>query len=240
MRLDTEPGAAVPEKVELDVSTAACALPSEIGRIKVGIFSLRQDVPVRVEEMHSQVLDEREYLVKIRILVIEEDAANAPGLASVRQKEVFVAPALPSWVIGNVGVASTDISDVTVKAHGVLIEQVIGRHVDAATKPPIAIVGFEVTNICVCRRCKRIRRMDDQRHTGRVKAGRRVGQMFCKFGGSRTPNRRHIHRGLFDRTATSDGPAIATTAFGTFPKVIDKMLGAARRFENGTTSLLDL
>ena len=146
----TEASAAVVDEVKLDVAAAAQLLPLLLGWGEGHVLAALDDGHVGGEEGGEAVGDKRKEgllgvlrgggggLEEGGVEVVEEDAADAAGLAAVGQVEVLVAPGLELGVVGGV-VAVAGVLDGLVEVLDVLGEEVAGGQVGAAAEPPVLV-----------------------------------------------------------------------------------------------------
>ena len=101
--LQPEQRAAVVDQVELHVAPAPHQLVLAL-RLGPGLGHAAADDPrERIQERQPDIADEREIGGRIATeVVVEEDPAEAAGLATVRQEEVAVAPRLELRIVGGV------------------------------------------------------------------------------------------------------------------------------------------
>src|SRR4051795_924215 len=135
-RLQAEQGSTVPHQIELDVAPAAVelkvALPLAVGRV----LPVPQDRQVGRQEAVADTALESEAAVESPFLeVVEEDAADPPGLAAMAEEEVLVAPLLVARVdLRTEGLAGG--AGGAMEVDGVLLEAVVGGEIEAAAEPP--------------------------------------------------------------------------------------------------------
>src|SRR5690606_41660700 len=93
-RLQAEMGAAVEHQVELDVAPASVQLELALALAIRRVLAAFHDRQVGVEEAIAHGAHVAEVGLEIALQVVEEQPANAAGLAALLEAEVLVAPAL--------------------------------------------------------------------------------------------------------------------------------------------------
>ena len=262
-RHQAEFGAAVVHEVKLNIAAAAKELPAALLVRALHIRAAAEDGEIRGEECvpggaHKcedsvggpRTVGEarvREALVGCVAEVVEEEPADAAGLAAVRDEEVLVAPRLEAWVQrGAVCVARR--LERRVEVLRVIGVEVRRGEVRAAAEPPrqhFARLGgvrhLEVAIVDVNGRRVRVAWVDDEREArgeegealltvGVVRQGPVVGAHLLDCGGGeQTVYDGDIDASLFeDRGCRSrregnrehGGDAVAT--FGTIPAIAEE------------------
>ena len=142
-RGETKRGAAVMNKVELDVAAAAQLLPFFLLRGEGHVFAPGDEGQVRREKGPSAVLHKAEDLLWVvfrRVEVIEEYSPDAARFFAVRDVEIFVAPTFEARVVALV-VFVAGFFDGLVEMDGVFVEEIGRRQIGSAAKPSGSIVS---------------------------------------------------------------------------------------------------
>lgn len=247
--LETELGASVVDQVELDVAASADLLPLLLLGGVGGVLASSDEREVGGEHGVEAALGHLEAaLGRETVEVVVEDAADATGLAAVRDVEVAVAPGLELRVeVCAEGVERLLVLQVEVA--GVLGVEVAGREVCAAAKPPrlrraVRVDDLEVAVVQVHRGRVRVPRVQHHAQPAREEAHRagcrRLDVLVVVLHPLDGPRRqravhnRHVHPGLLERRPVRKHhrpPAPAVVAAD--PLVRRKLLGL-QRLQPGT------
>ena len=181
------------------------------------------DAAIGLEKSVAHVPNESEDPIEVPIEVVEENAADAPRLSPVLDKEVLVAPLFEPFVVRGV-VPITDRFPDLVEMCGVLVEQVERGQVGASTEPgsnglDSVAEHLQITHVQVHDGDHRARRVEHQRDPGSVEPlgvdletlGQPLGQLAGDLG--------EVHAALLEHVAGGDYPRDPTA-------VADSLVGA--------------
>ncbi|KAI6756477.1 hypothetical protein HG530_012213 [Fusarium avenaceum] len=232
--------ATIVHQVELDVLATSQLLPVLLRLSVRHILALLDDGNVRGEESLETVLDKGESVLAVSlglVKVVEEDAANTTGLASVFVVKVLVAPLFESRVvILIVGVAGSFHR--LVEVDGVLIEEIRWRQVTATTEPPslrgtVGVGRLKVSIVEVhCWRHRVVRVQNHAEACSKEVDRLQVGihsLVVCAhlLNGrlrKRAVNDTHSKAGLLEDIAFLKDAGGTATSIGTLPFVLAKLL----------------
>src|SRR5581483_749939 len=150
--------------------------------------------------------------------VVEEDAANAAGLAAVRQVEVFVAPLLEAGVIDQRLMAAADALPDAVEVDHVLAPGVVGRQVGAAAEPLPRALGEEA-EIGVDGGHQGAARVQHQGDAAGGEVAALAGDLAGELLGHLAEDVGEVDAGLLEEAAISQDARAAAAAAGPLPVV---------------------
>lgn len=171
-RVQPETRASVVDEVELDISAPSQLLPFLFAFRKRHVLSFCDEGEVGGQERRQAVFYEGEELFLFFFFfveVVEEDASDAAGFASVGDVEVLVAPLLEARVVASVVLVAC-LFDCAVEVYSIFVEQIGWCKVRAAAKPPgvaiaLCVHGFEVAVVEVHSWCVGVLRVQDATET---------------------------------------------------------------------------
>src|SRR5262249_52310078 len=123
-------------EIELDVAAAPVELKAALALAPRSALAALHDrqIPAQIVVAHAAHQCERLFEPALGV-VVEEQPADAPCLAAVREEEVLVAGLLEARVeVGPEGLAG--VARLAVPVHAVLVERVVRREVEAPAEPP--------------------------------------------------------------------------------------------------------
>ena len=264
--LQAEDGAAVEHQVELHVpppaieleapfriavgNTAAClhngqvagqeAVPTGLGQPKQLLPAVihHTGLPAEAGSGAIGVLAAIEHTGGI--LVVEEDAADAAGLATVLEVEVFIAPALEHREVAPVN-AVAGLLQGGVEVPSIRQEGVVGGEIGTTAEPPHR-PGFEVAVVEVNGGDVGVTGVKHHGRTGR-KPG--VARGFGSLGQDRRRecfafNFRKVHAPLLQQTALLQHPGAATTTLGAVPTLFQEAALTIHLFQGAADPILQI
>ena len=185
---------------------------------------------VDFEQGAPDVLDEGEVAFPVAARqIIEEDAADTPGLAPVAEMEILVAPFLEARVIVRV-VGVTGGFQGLMEVAGVVLVREAGRQVHPPAEPGGG--GGDVARVHMHRRHQGRARMGDERDAARPEsrvfggAGDVTAELLLELA----EDGRHVDAHLFEHAAVHDRHDPAAAAPATFAPALPALaLEPARR-----------
>src|SRR5690606_7925429 len=244
-RLQAEQRATVIEQVELDVTPAAIQLelpfPIAEGLLVAGFH----DREVGRQETISRSAEEVERTFEAELVqVIEENAADTAGFATMLQIEVIVAPLLVA-IVERVAERHAQVPRLPVPVEHVLVHGIEGCEVETAAEPPgrscTVIAGLEEPEIRMRRRNMRVPRVQHQRYPERLEAV--AGKLRSRAGGAfRKRVAKHVREpdaGLLEDSTVLEHAARPTAACFALPAVRRKRFPAVDILERVNDTRLE-
>ena len=154
--------------------------------------------------------------------VVEEDAADAPSLASMLDEKVVIAAGFEGGIKGRVVVVADHLED-PVEVGDVFVEEVAGGEVDAASEPPgtglAAVAELEIAEVGVDGGGHGVVGVEDEADAGGPEGAVADGDVPFAHGrggggGQGAEDGAHVHACFFEDPAVLEDAAATASASG--------------------------
>ncbi len=204
-----------------------------------GIFAAAHDGQVGFKKGAAAVLDEGKQLLQVAFEIVEEDAADAAGLAAVGQEEIVVAPFFEAGMIDRSGMAGAGPLPDAMEVDDVFLEGIKRSQIRAAAEPLLVSLGEEA-EVGVHGGDEGIARVQHQGDAGGGEGAAAAGNLGGKLLRHVPEDIGEVDAGFLEDAAAGQHAGAAAAAAGALPDVLLEAPAAVALLQGGANPVLQV